>query len=197
MPGKDAISTPATLTLHDAPSQYELDFRAREVPLPYPVEINRFAGLSPFDLTESEQREIARLALSLLEMRHQRGQLLSSPDLTRTYLRLRLAELKNELFGILYLDNRHRILADETLFHGSIDGCSVHPRVVAQRCLEHNAGAVILYHNHPSGIAEPSQADQQITNRLLEALKLFEVRVLDHLIVSAAETVSFAERGLI
>lgn len=186
---------PSAASLHESPQQYQLDLRPPDgIP---PPEFNRFAHLTPLDLTASEQREITRLALSLLERRHQRGEALTSPDLTRTYLRLRLGERKNECFGMVFLDNRHRILHDEELFQGTIDGSSVHPRVVVQRCLELNAAAVILYHNHPSGVAEPSGSDQQITNRLLEALKLVDIRILDHLIVSAEETVSLAERGLI
>jgi DNA repair protein RadC len=95
------------------------------------------------------------------------------------------------------LDNRHRIIADEELFQGTIDGASVHPRIVVQRALEVNAAAVILYHNHPSGVAEPSSADENITLRLKDALALVDIRVLDHFVVSAAESTSFAEKGIL
>jgi len=118
-------------------------------------------------------------------------------DHTRAYLRLGLAEHKKELFGCFFLDNRHRVIEMAELFHGTIDGASVHPRVVVQRALEANAAAIVLFHNHPSGIAEPSQADSMLTRRLKEALALVDVRVLDHFVVAAGESVSFAERGLI
>jgi DNA repair protein RadC len=97
----------------------------------------------------------------------------------------------------VYLDNRHRIIDVAELFHGTIDGASVHPRVVVQQALELNAAAIIFYHNHPSGVAEPSHADEAITRRLKEALALVDVRVLDHFVVTAGESVSFANRGLI
>ena len=120
-----------------------------------------------------------------------------SPGDTSTFLRLRLAERKNEVFGCLFLDNRHRILEVSELFQGTIDGASVHPRVVVQKALGFNAAAIIFFHNHPSGVAEPSRADEAITQRLKEALALIDVRVIDHFVVTAGEFVSFAERGLI
>ena len=97
----------------------------------------------------------------------------------------------------MFLDNRHRIIEVSELFHGTIDGASVHPRVVVQQALELNSAALILYHNHPSGVAEASHADEAITKRLKASLALIDVRVLDHFIVSAGESISFAERGLI
>ena len=97
----------------------------------------------------------------------------------------------------MFLDNRHRVLQVEEMFQGTIDGASVHPRVVVQRALEVNAAAVVLFHNHPSGVAEPSHADQAITRRLSDALALVDVRVLDHFVVAAGESVSFAESGLL
>ena len=103
----------------------------------------------------------------------------------------------HEVFACLFLDNRHRLMAFEELFRGTIDGASVHPREVVRRALAHNAAALILAHNHPSGIAEPSAADTRITERLRQALSLIDVRVLDHLIVGDAEVTSLAERGLI
>jgi DNA repair protein RadC len=101
------------------------------------------------------------------------------------------------VFGCVFLDNRHRVRGVEELFHGTIDGASVHPRVVVQRALEVNAAALILFHNHPSGVAEPSRADELLTRRLKDALALVDVRVLDHFVVTAEDSVSFAERGLI
>lgn len=127
----------------------------------------------------------------------QRGDALSSPDDTRRFLAARLRDYPHEVFAALFLDNRHRVIAFEELFSGTIDGASVHPREVVKRALAHNAAALILAHNHPSGVAEPSRADESITRRLKEALALVEIRVLDHLVVGDGEIVSLAERGLI
>jgi DNA repair protein RadC len=113
------------------------------------------------------------------------------------YLRLQLAGEKNEVFSILFLDNRHRLLAFEKMFFGTINEAVVYPRAVIQRALEHNAAAVIASHNHPSGISEPSQADIKITNDLKTILKAVDIKVLDHFIISHQETYSFAEHGLI
>jgi DNA repair protein RadC len=122
---------------------------------------------------------------------------LTTPDETRNFLRLRLADCRNEVFGCLFLDNRNRIIAVRELFQGTIDGASIYPRVVVQRALEMNAAAIVFFHNHPSGVAEPSHADEAITRRLKAALALVDIRVLDHFVVSAGESVSFAERGLL
>lgn len=124
-----------------------------------------------------------------------RGEALTSPDTTRAYLHARLRDRPHEVFGCIFLDTRHRVIAFEELFRGTIDGASVHPREVMRRALEHNAAAVILAHNHPSGVAEPSAADRAITRRLRDALALVDVRVLDHLVVGDGEIVSLAERG--
>lgn len=125
-----------------------------------------------------------------------RGDALTSPDLTRRYLSAQLRHRQQEVFACLYLDNRHRVLSYEELFYGTIDGASVHPREVVKRCMAHNAAAVILAHNHPSGVAEPSRCDEQITVRLRDALALIDIRVLDHMIIGDGVTVSLAERGL-
>ena len=124
-------------------------------------------------------------------------QALNNPKHTRDFLKAKLRAYQHEVFACLFLDNRHRVICFEELFTGTIDGASVHPREVVKRALHHNAAAVILAHNHPSGVAEPSQADQSITRRLQDALTLVETRVLDHIVVGDGETVSFAERGLI
>jgi DNA repair protein RadC len=158
---------------------------------------NRFNGLRPADLSDAEATRLIELALAVLAARHRPGEALTSPSETRAYLRLRLAQCRNEVFGCLFLDNRDRVLAIEELFQGTIDGASVHARVVVQRALERNSAALLFFHNHPSGVAEPSQADLRITRRLKEALSLVDIRVLDHLIVTAEESVSLAERGLI
>lgn len=141
---------------------------------------------------------------AVLEManRHRREILirtdaLTSPDQTRSYLQARLEGYPYEVFACLFLDNRHRVIEYEELFRGTIDGASVHPREVVRRALSHNAAALILAHNHPSGVAEPSQADQRITQRLRDALALIDIRILDHIVVGAGEMTSLAERGLI
>jgi DNA repair protein RadC len=174
--------------------------------------IGDFGGLRP--LLEADCRNFCRhkglgeakyvqLQATLeLARRHllatlQRGDALTSPDDTRRFLAARLRGYGHEVFAALFLDNRHRVIAFEELFSGTIDGASVHPREVVKRALAHNAAALILAHNHPSGVAEPSRADESITRRLREALGLVEIRVLDHLIVGDGEIVSLAERGLI
>jgi len=122
---------------------------------------------------------------------------LKSPEMTRHFLKARLRAYPHEVFACLFLDNRHRIITFEELFTGTIDGATVHPREVVKRTLFHNAAAVIFAHNHPSGIAEPSQADKSITRRLVDALALIDVRVLDHFVIGDEEVTSFAERGLL
>ena len=158
---------------------------------------NRFAGLGPDDLNEGEPDSLLDLALKVLAPRHRRGEPLTSPETSRAYLRLKIGARRFEVFGCVFVDSRHRVIAFEELFQGTIDGASVHPRVVVQRALDSNAAAVILVHCHPSGVAEPSQADQRITQRLQAALGLVDVRVLDHFIVTAEDSVSFAQRGLL
>lgn len=126
-----------------------------------------------------------------------RGSALTSPDLTRRYLAAQLRSHPHEVFAALFLDNQHRIIEFEELFRGTIDGASVYPREVVKKALSFNAAAVIFAHNHPSGIAEPSEADKHITQRLKQALSLIDIRVLDHFIVGDGEAYSFAEHGLI
>ncbi|HHI93011.1 MAG TPA: JAB domain-containing protein [Gammaproteobacteria bacterium] len=127
----------------------------------------------------------------------QRGCALENPKQTQNFLVARLRDYSFEVFSCLYLDNRHRVIQFEELFRGTINGASVHPREVVKKALGHNAAAVIFAHNHPSGVAEPSMADQQVTRQLTDALALVDVRVLDHVVVGDGATVSFAERGLI
>jgi len=121
---------------------------------------------------------------------------MTSPERVRTYLQALFAPLSREVFACIFLNTRHYIVHFEILFQGSLDSTTVHPREVVKTALRHNAGAVIFAHNHPSGIAEPSSADQAMTRRLIDALALVDVRVLDHVVVGARETVSLAERGL-
>jgi DNA repair protein RadC len=158
---------------------------------------DRLSDLKPADLNDVEKQSVITLAMKVLSIKHRAGRVLSKPDETRDFLRLRLADYRNEVFGCLFLDNRHRIIAVRELFQGTIDGASVYPRVVVQQAMEVNAAAMVLFHNHPSGVAEPSHADEAITRRLKDALALVDVRVLDHFVVSAGESVSFAERGLL
>ena len=127
----------------------------------------------------------------------QRESVLTSPQCTRHFLMRQLRACEQEVFLCLFLDSRHAVIACEELFHGTIDGASVYPREVVKRALKHNAAALILAHNHPSGVAEPSQADVRITERLKSALALVDIRVLDHMVVGDAEVVSLAERGLL
>ena len=122
---------------------------------------------------------------------------LTSPAHTRRYIEARLRGYRNEVFACLFLDNRHRIIAFEELFRGTLDGTSVYPRVVVRRALGHNAAALVCMHNHPSGVAEPSPADRAITQRIAEALALVDVRLIDHFVVGDGESVSFSERGLL
>ncbi len=141
---------------------------------------------------------------AVLEMAHRhlgealaRSDVLSSPEATRRYLRSRLQSYPHEVFACLFLDNRHRVIAFEELFQGTIDGASIYPREILRRCLHHNAAAVIFAHNHPSGVAEPSRADRQITQRLKDALSLVDIRVLDHIVIGHGQCVSLAEQGLL
>jgi DNA repair protein RadC len=151
---------------------------------------DRFTGLKPSELNEREKRSIVTLATKVLAYKFRAGCAFSSPD-------EKLADYRNEVFGSLFLDNWHRIIVMRELFQGTIDGASVHPRVVVQKALEVNAAALVFFHNHPSGVAEPSRADEMLTRRLRDALALVDVRVLDHFVVSGGESVSFAERGLL
>lgn len=138
--------------------------------------------------------EMSRRALAE-EMR--RRDALSSPGAVRDWLRLRLAGLAHEVFMVVFLDAQNRVLASEELFRGTLTQTSVYPREVVKRALAHNAAGVILAHNHPSGIVEPSQADRWLTEQLKAALALVDVRVLDHFVVAGSAGLSFAEKGLL
>lgn len=132
-----------------------------------------------------------------LAERMQRADALTSPEAARSYLGAKLRDLPYEVFGCLYLDTRHRPIVFEELFRGTIDGASVYPRELVRTVLDHNAAAVIVVHNHPSGVAEPSNADQALTQRLKAALALVDVRLIDHIVVGDGESVSLSERGLL
>jgi DNA repair protein RadC len=152
-------------------------------------------------LFELSDEEVIDYACSVLEQRlsyrlASEGVAFTNPIECRRYLTLKLAEQEREVFVVLFLDNRHRLIKYDELFFGTIDGASVHPREVVKAALKHNAAAVILSHNHPSGVPEPSQADKQITRHLKQALNLVDIRLLDHIVVGGVDTVSFAELGL-
>ena len=140
---------------------------------------------------------IIAAARACLSRRVRRGSTLTSPAALKDFLRVTLGPREFETFCVLFLDSRHRLIEFVELFRGSLTGASVHPREVVKEALARNAGAVILVHPHPSGIGEPSQADELITRRLQEALRLVDIRVLDHLIVAGDEILSFAESGLL
>lgn len=141
--------------------------------------------------------QILSAARQVVDRKMQRGANFGSPADVKVYLTAKLAGLDHEVFAVLFLDNRHRLIEYVEMFRGTLDGASVHPREVVKESLRLNAAAVILAHPHPSGNPEPSQADKAITCQLREALALIEVRVLDHFIVAGNDTVSLAERGLL
>lgn len=158
-------------------------------------EITRMPGLG--QAKYAQLQAAVMLATRCLDEELKRGEAMTSAAATRRYLSLILRDRPHEIFCCLYLDTRHRVLGFEELFRGTIDGASVHPREVVKRVLAVNAAAVVFAHNHPSGIAEPSDADRRLTRRLADALALVDVRVLDHFVIGDGEAVSFAERGLI
>jgi DNA repair protein RadC len=172
--------------------------------------LNHFGGLR--ELLETDTRQLASLPgmgparatqlTAILELGQRyldaslrRDQSLADPGQAGHYIRARLRGYPHEVFACLFLDSRYRLLAFEEMFRGTIDGATVYPREVVKRSLQHNAAAVILAHNHPSGVAEPSQADRHITEQLVKALGLMDIRVLDHFVIGDNDWVSLAERG--
>lgn len=144
----------------------------------------------------ADEQDVILEAIQIYNRTFSRGEALTSPDKAKDCIKLKLAPYEHEVFVCLFLDNQHRVIACDELFSGTIDGASVYPREVVKTALQYNAAALIIAHNHPSGISDPSQADRVITAKLKEALALIDVRVLDHFIVG--ETVySFAEHGLL
>lgn len=148
------------------------------------------------NLSQAEQRTLDR-AYKILEKRANYNEVLNRPDQVKAMVTFKLAHLEREVFLCMFLNAQHQLIACEELFQGTIDASSVYPREVVKRALHHNAAAVIFAHNHPSGMPEPSQADQRITIRLRDALALVDIRVLDHIVVGGTSTISFAERGLL
>jgi DNA repair protein RadC len=149
------------------------------------------------ELRAATAAEIIAAARRAMTRRVHRGTAMSSPRAVREFLAVKLGTLEHEIFAVLLLDTRHRLIEYVELFRGTINGASVHPREVVKLALARNAAALVLAHPHPSGSPEPSQADELITQRLKEALALVDIVVLDHVIVAGGETVSFAERGLL
>ncbi len=141
--------------------------------------------------------EVLQAAQRLLKRELEGRDLLTSPGAVKDFLRVRLGALEHEIFAVLMLDSQHRLIEYVELFRGTVSQTSVYPREVVKESLARNAAALILVHNHPSGVAEPSRADEQLTKTLTEALQLVDVRVLDHLIVAADTVLSFAERGVL
>ena len=145
----------------------------------------------------AQLQAVMELARRALKEKISNGSALGSPSAVREFLRLKLQALPHEVFLVLFLDAQNRVIESEELFRGTLTQTSVYPREVVKRALHHNAGAVIFAHNHPSGVAEPSHADETLTQALKQALALVDVRVLDHFIVAGSGVLSFAERGLI
>jgi len=191
--------------LHPGSSQTRANRKAENL-------LKRFGGLRGLQiasrLATGEREGLDDRTASLIRLAHelvrrqlkqslQRGVSLTSPAMTMEYLQTVLRDRNREIFTCLFLDTRHRVIASEDLFQGSIDGACVYPRVVAERALKLSAAAVIVAHNHPSGVSEPSLADQAITRRLKEALLLLEIRLLDHFVVGDGPPVSMASRGML
>ena len=158
---------------------------------------DRFAGLDVETLSEAERESVVKLALEVMAQEVADGPVMTGEAAATRYLQLKTGQRKREAFGCLFLTTRNRLIRDEELFYRSIDRTTVHPRVILQKALAHNAAALICYHNHPSGTAEPSASDMQLTCRTKDLLDEIDVRLLDHIVVSRTETVSMAGCGLI
>lgn len=159
------------------------------------ADLQRHPGLGP--AKSAQLAAVLELSRRYLHESIERGEALESPGATERYLKSVLRDQPHEVFACLFLDTRHRVIAFEELFHGTIDGATVYPRVVAEKALKHGAAALIVAHNHPSGVSEPSLADQAITRRLKEALALLDIRLLDHFVIGEGSPVSMASRGLL
>ncbi len=150
---------------------------------------------NPAQLTETVKKAIYRAAERIAKYELENAMTFTSTAETKAHFINLYRGREAEMFGVLFLDNRHKKISIKEMFQGTLDGCSVHPREVAKEALLNNAAAVILFHNHPSGVVDPSKADIQITRRLTEALSMVDVRVLDHIVIGAADVYSFAENG--
>ncbi|HSH28985.1 MAG TPA: DNA repair protein RadC [Thiohalobacter sp.] len=154
----------------------------------------------PISIIELSDDEVINYACAVLEQRVsylKDREVMQNPADARRFLTLKLATREREVFAVLFLDHRHRLIGYEELFLGTINCAAVHPREVVKAALHHNAAALILAHNHPSGVAEPSEEDKRISHKLKDALALVDIRVLDHIVVGGTDTVSLAERGLL
>lgn len=146
---------------------------------------------------DAKPTEVLHAALAVLAAQVRGSELLASPQAVRDYLRIKLGLLEHEVFAVIHLDAQHRVIAYVEMFRGTVTQASVYPREVVKEALAHNAAAVVLVHNHPSGVVQPSRADELLTQTLKNALSLVDVRVLDHLVVTRTDVLSFAERGLL
>ena len=162
-----------------------------------PAHENRFARLTPACLSRREKSSVIALALKVLTSRHRPRRAFAAPEDIQRFLRVKLGGRRDEVFGIVLLDTRHRLVRVVELFRGAVNAPSVRPRTVVREALNNNAAAAILYRNHPCGVAEPSEADRHIAERLGRALQLIDVRLLDHIVVTDGSFVSLAERGFI
>ncbi|GAB3373828.1 DNA repair protein RadC [Lysobacter rhizosphaerae] len=185
--GRDAVATARELLAEHGPLRTLLQRP--------PKELQRLRGLGP--ARACALTAALELGQRLLQAELERGAALSDPQSAGRYFAQRLRGLPQEVFAALFLDTRHRVIAFEELFQGSLDGAEVHPREVVRRALGHNAAAVIVAHNHPSGNPEPSAADRAVTARLKQALALVDLRLLDHFVIGDGEPVSLAARGWI
>jgi DNA repair protein RadC len=158
---------------------------------------NLFVRSNDGSIEPASTEQILNAARQVLAHRVRRGAALTSPRMVREYLSVKLGALDHEVFGVILVDNHHRVIEYVELFRGTIDGASVHPREVVKLALERSAAACLLVHNHPSAVQDESQADELITRRLRDALSLIDVRLLDHLIVAGPSVLSFAEKGLL
>jgi DNA repair protein RadC len=185
MRGHDAVALSRALLVKSGGLQALVGSHTRE--------LGEAAGLGPARI--ARLKAALELGRRVIEGPRDRRRTLKRPQDAANCFRARLADLPHEEFSCLYLDTRHRIICFETLFRGTVDGATVYPREVLKRALQHNAAALILGHNHPSGDCEPSEADRSITQKLAKALALVDIRLLDHLVVSRGGHVSLAERG--
>jgi len=159
------------------------------------VELRRIKGLGP--AKRAELAAVVEMSRRALAQQLEQAPVFDSPSRVKDFVALKLGALAHEVFAVLFLDSQHRLLRLEPMFRGTLTQTSIYPREVVRRAMELNAGAVVLAHNHPSGLAEPSRADEFLTQSLKGALQLVDVRVLDHLVVGQGQVVSFAERGLL
>jgi DNA repair protein RadC len=160
-------------------------------------DVQLYVGLDDGSFRAATAEQVIAHARSLLDQLIERQGQVASPRDAKDYVLLRLGQLPHEVFAVVFLDAQHRIITYREMFRGTLTQTSVYPREVVKEALELNAGAVLLSHNHPSGVAEPSRADEFLTTSLKSALALVDVRVIDHLVVGGGTVVSFAERGLL